>query len=442
MPARVLMVSPHFPPDSSAGAHRVRLLAPHLPAFGWEPTVVSIDPRDYEGRVDTGLERLVPPELRVIRCRAWSPSWTRPLGFGDLGLRGWTALSRTCRHLLAREPFDALFITIYPVYPALLGPRLKRRFHVPFILDYQDPWVGAWGLTVGGGAGGRVDLKSRASRALGAWLEPAVLRAADAITAVSQGTCDDLARRVPEIARIPQAVLPLGWERGDFDVLRTHPEPNPFFDPADGQRHLCYVGTLLPEGVETVRALLRAVRTLRERDPLAAAGVHLWFIGTSNQSRPGERLRVVPMAEAEGVGAQVHEIPGRIPYLQALRVLSDATGILLLGSTEPHYTASKIFPALLAGRPILALFHRESSVVDILQRAGRAPLVQVVTYGGAEGPLDRQAAIVEALATLLQRPGREVAAIDLSAIDGVSARAGARRLAALLDEVRGARRAA
>jgi len=35
-----------------------------------------------------------------------------------------------------------------------------------------------------------------------------------------------------------------------------------------------------------------------------------------------------------------------------LRVLARA--ILLLGSTEPHYTASKIFPALLSGRPLLA----------------------------------------------------------------------------------------
>ena len=39
---RVLMVSPHFPPDTTAGAHRVRLLAPHLAAHGWEPTVVHL----------------------------------------------------------------------------------------------------------------------------------------------------------------------------------------------------------------------------------------------------------------------------------------------------------------------------------------------------------------------------------------------------------------
>jgi len=80
------MLSPHFPPDSTAGTHRVRLLAPHLPAQGWEPVVVTVDPAGYEGRLDPALLSLVPPGLRVIRCPAWSPRWTRPLGIGDLGL--------------------------------------------------------------------------------------------------------------------------------------------------------------------------------------------------------------------------------------------------------------------------------------------------------------------------------------------------------------------
>ena len=150
MTRRVLMVSPHFPPDSSAATHRVRLLAPHLAGYGWESTVVTVDPRDYESRLDPDLAALVPGSLRVVRCRAWPARWTRLVGFGDLGLRACTGLLRTCSNLLRRETFDALFVTIYPAYPALLGPLLKRRFGVPFVLDYQDPWVGSWGKTVGG----------------------------------------------------------------------------------------------------------------------------------------------------------------------------------------------------------------------------------------------------------------------------------------------------
>ena len=68
---RVLMVSPHFPPDSSAASHRVRLLAPHLEEAGWSPTVVTLEPSAYEGRLDPDLEALVPASLRVVRAPAW-----------------------------------------------------------------------------------------------------------------------------------------------------------------------------------------------------------------------------------------------------------------------------------------------------------------------------------------------------------------------------------
>src|SRR5262245_45394770 len=110
---RVLMVSPHFPPDSSAAAHRVRLLAPHLPAAGWRPTVVTVDPAGYEGRLDRDLEALVPPTIEVARAQTWDARWTRRFGIGDLGLRAFTGLARACRKLLARERFDLLFITVY-----------------------------------------------------------------------------------------------------------------------------------------------------------------------------------------------------------------------------------------------------------------------------------------------------------------------------------------
>ena len=94
------MVSPHFPPDTSAGTHRVRLIAPHLPAFGFEPTVLTVDPRDCEGRLDWDLEKLVPPELRVVRTRAWSTRWTRVMRVGDLGLRAYWGLRRAALDLL------------------------------------------------------------------------------------------------------------------------------------------------------------------------------------------------------------------------------------------------------------------------------------------------------------------------------------------------------
>jgi len=430
---RVLMVSPHFPPDSSAASHRVRLLAPHLATAGWTPTVVTLEASAYEGRLDPELGALVPPSLDVVRAPAWSSASTRWAGLGDLGFRAFTGLKRTCRALLTRQRYDALFITVYPVYPALMGPRLKTEFGVPFILDYQDPWVGAWGRSVGGGPGGAIDWKSRASRRLGLWLEPRAVGAADAIVAVSQGTIDGIVERMPDAGRLPHEVIPLGFEVGDFEAVGARRSVAVRFDASNGLIHLCYVGTLLPTGFETLRLLLGGLARARRDDPVAHR-LRLHFFGTSNQS-VSNAYRVLPCARECGVADAVTESPGRLDYLDALSVLTSASAVLLLGSTEQHYTASKLYPALLAKRPVLALFHQASSVVSILRDAGSEPTVRVVSYDdrpATDARIDEVACHLRGLAADSSYCGADV---SLDRISNVSARALARQLAGLFDRV-------
>ncbi len=429
---RVLMISPHFPPDTSAGTHRVRLFASYLAEFGWEPTVVCVDPSGYEGRLDPGLARLVPESVRVVRTRAWSAAVTRRVGIGDLGLRAYAGLRRACSRLMADEAFDALFITIYPTYPAALGPMLKRRHNVPFVLDYQDPWVSAWGLDVGPGPNGTPDTRSRLTRALARRLEPHVVRAADALTAVSARTYEDVLARTPEARPRTCAAIPLGFDERDLEALQRAPRPNPWFDEHDGQVHVCYVGTVLPKGFDVLRAVLGALARLRVRAPRAYGRLRLHFVGTSNQ-RVSAAPRVMAAARAAGVDDIVTEAPERLDYLDALNVQTRAHALLLLGSSEPHYTPSKVFPAILARRPILAFYHRASSVLDVLQQ----PCVNARVFAFGEvaelaGQIDAIAAafvdVVEGDAAISARPRDP-------GLDAWSARSLTGRLAGVLDSV-------
>src|SRR6267142_4302475 len=309
---RLLMISPHFPPDSSAGTHRVRLLAPHLEAYGWRPTVLTVAEQDYEGRIDPELAALVPASLPVVRSRALSPRLTRAIGVGDLGLRALPGLRRTAWQLFEQRPFDAVFITIYPSYPAVLGPMLKRRFGVPFILDYQDPWVGAWGREVGGGADGAVDSRSRLTRALAERLEPRVLRMADGVTAVSERTFQEAINRTGARPRVT-AEIPIGWDPCDIDALERRPG-GPRLIPDDGRVNICYTGTLLPLGIETLRAVLAAARTVVERQPELRERLRFYFFGTSNQTCSDD-YRVMAHARERGVADLVHEEPALLDYL-------------------------------------------------------------------------------------------------------------------------------
>ena len=54
-----LIVSPHFPPSTLAGVHRARHLAKHLPAHGWEPVVIAVDPAQHVEAKDPKQRRLV-----------------------------------------------------------------------------------------------------------------------------------------------------------------------------------------------------------------------------------------------------------------------------------------------------------------------------------------------------------------------------------------------
>lgn len=432
---RVLMITPHFPPDSMAAAHRVRLLAPHLADYGWEPIVLTVDPARYEHPVEPALADLLPRDLRVVRCRAWSASWTRKLWIGDLGLRAlWPALSAAAAVMRA-ESIDAVFITTYPIYTAALGPLLAQRFGTPYVVDLQDPWVGAWGDKVGGGLNGTPDLKSRVTRWIAAQLEPRVLGSAAALTSVSQRTLDDLYERVPQARAKPHAEIPIGGDERDFSVARWTSARDRRFDPSDGAVHVCAVGTLLPLGRDVARAVFAALAQLRARRPEAASRLRLHFFGTSNERGPQPAARALPLARDAGVADLVTEHPGRLDYLDAVRVQLDASALLLLGSSEPHYTASRLFAALLARRPIVAVYHEASSVTTILRQHTRPPSVRSIAFDDQRPVAARIDEISGALEAIADGAAYRPADVDTAALSDFSAKVLAGRLARLLSEV-------
>lgn len=435
---RVLIVSPHFPPDSTAGTHRARLIAPRLREHGWEPTVLTVDPRDYEGALDPVLAESVPAGLRVIRSRAWPARLTRPLGIGDLGLRAFDGLWREASHLLARETFDALFITIYPAYTALLGPLLKKRFGVPFVLDYQDPWVGEWGLTVGPGASGRPNLRSRLTRVAAEWLEPLALCAADAVTAVSRGTYEPALRRNPRAQPKATAELPIGWDERDFEFARARRarhSTDRLIPAGDALVHLVGIGTLPPTMLDSLRAFFAALARLRERDPVRGGAIRVHFLGTSSLRSDRAPLVALPVAREFGLQDLVTEAPARLNYFDALRALDEATAVLLLGTNEPHYTPSRMFTAMLSGRPLLAMFHADSPATGLLRRFGGPPAVHLIGYGNdrpVAACVDEVYAAIDALAS---HPSYDPAQVDRRVLEATSAPVLGGRLAAIFDRV-------
>jgi hypothetical protein len=100
----------------------------------------------------------------------------------------------------------------------------------------------------------------------------------------------------------------------------------------------------------------------------------------------------------------------------------------VLGSTERHYTPSKVFQAILSKRPVFAMLHAESTAIGMIEQAG-AGKVLPLTEQTMPGP----AAVAGALQALVEAPAYDASAVDDSAFDSLSARASARALADALD---------
>ena len=68
---KVLIVTYYWPPGSGAGVQRWLKFAKYLPASGWEPVILTVDPA-YAAypATDNSLLNEVSPDLKVYRTRA------------------------------------------------------------------------------------------------------------------------------------------------------------------------------------------------------------------------------------------------------------------------------------------------------------------------------------------------------------------------------------
>lgn len=374
---RVLIVSPHFPPSNAADIHRVRLVLPYLALNGWEAEVIAASPDCVAGPRDDWLSAPFLNSVKVHRVNGLGLSWSRIPSFGQLYPRIRGEFRKIGDALLNSKRFDLIYFstTQFPVHK--FGPYWKRKFRVPFVMDYQDPWVHDYYQRNPkiGPPGGR--LKYAIVRWLGKQLEPRVLRQCSGITSVSNAYPIQLKERYPFLTEhFPTLVVPFPGD--DLDLQRVRDDASirqDVFDPNDGLIHWVYIGVAGQVMHRALRGLFAAIqeerRVSKNLDKNDLSRLLLHFVGTSYAAGKGQKS-VEPLAREYGLQDMVVEQTNRIPYSQTLRCLLDADALIVPGSDDYGYTASKIYPYLLARRPLLTVFHEKSSVNELIQKVGGA----------------------------------------------------------------------
>jgi glycosyltransferase involved in cell wall biosynthesis len=367
--------------------HRVLGFTRWLPEHGWDCTVVCAGPEDYWVRDET-LTARIPPPTEVIRVTGGSglAAWLRlgrrlpaphpsaapergprPGGSGRRsglvfgGLRslsdwwllpdsyaGWAPRARRAAAArLARGGVSAVLSTSPPDSVHLAALPLARRFGLPWVADFRDPWIAlhfrrpptAWHAA-----------RQRA-------LERRVLGSADLVLAASRTHALELEGHPALAGQSRRAVhLPNGFE----------PDSEPAGAAATGARDaehftLVFTGTL--SQMPDTGVFLEALHELLAARPEARRRIRARLAGPFDTG-------YADRAVALGLRGIV-EFPGPLAHGEA-RALQRRADLLLLWKPRGYRTMvpGKTYEYLDAGRPILALLPEDDEAATLVRSAG------------------------------------------------------------------------
>ena len=361
-PLNVLCISPRFAPTNEADTHRLRLLLRHATQAGWCPTVVAVAPECLSVKQDPWLLEGLPKDLAVHRVAIPRKAW----GLSSVFARAWRPMDRKVREILGRGAFDLVFFSTNEFPLTYLAIGWKKDFGVPFCMDFQDPWVNdyyrAHPEVVPPGGRLKYALISQLHR----FFERRVVREVSGLLAVSQGYLTALSKRHGEsVATKPMLVRPFPAEPAEFDNLPTF-RPNEL-------NCWRYIGRGGEDMSFAAAAFFRAWARAVDQKLLRQEAIRFEALGTSYANAGAPTLE--HHADGLSIRQQVMEHPARIPYSAVMGKLSASSALVVFGSNDASYTASKIYPYLLAGKPLLAIFHEQSSVVTLLRECAGGHLV-------------------------------------------------------------------
>ncbi len=434
---KVLVVTYYFPPSGGAGVQRTLKFVKYLPAYGWQPVVLTARNADYPA-YDLTLEREVPAEARVYRTRIVEPyrlyrrltgrradeamdivsltrderqrrsfkervaEAVRAWVFIPDARVGWVPFAVRGGLCVVRQELVAAIYSSAPPYSChLIGLCLKLITGLPWVADFRDSWVGWLSAAQ----------RPLLPRAVDCYLEHLVLARADAILTVTRGVADDLASRHPRLRDGRWRHLPNGYDGADYEGLTPLPHP--------GRLVITYTGSLY--GHRNPEALLRAVKQLAAEVPSLRRHLVLRFVGRTGGF-------VEEMLRDPSLQGIVELVP-YVPHTESLRFLLSSDLLLLIIDDAPAnkgIVTGKLYEYLGARKPILALAPEGEA----------ASLIRSLGAGFVVPPHDEHR-IACALKEIYE--SWQAGTLRLSAVDSARAAAFDRRvltkqLAAVLDE--------
>ena len=338
---RVLMVAFHFPPMAgSSGIQRTLRFVQHLPNHGWDPVVLSANPRVYD---NTATELLAQVPTQVPVCRAFALDTARhlsllgryPAGLArpDRWSSWWLGAVPAGLRLIRRYRPDVIWST-YPIASAhRIALTLHRLTRVPLVIDFRDPMAQE---------GYPADPKTWRSFQR---IEQDAARRASRLVFVTPGCLRMYRERFARVDPARFVLIENGYDEEAFLDAQRELETTPL-NP--GLLTILHSGIVYPSERDP-RALFEALGRMQRECRIDSAKVRIRF------RAPVHAELLVTLAAETGTGGLIEILPP-VTYREALREMMRADGLLVMqGANCNDQVPAKVYEYFRAGRPVLGL---------------------------------------------------------------------------------------
>jgi len=355
---RLLAVSYSYPPQTEPRAIQVSRLLKHLKASivlvcegspSRADDIRSIEMEDAESFLDKMFRIPLPTSswrrvLNALAARVYLPVWARTPDH----LGAWKRpVVETVEDLLRTQDYrpDVLVTFAFPLVDNLIGLKLKRRFKLPWVAHFSDPWVDSPFREV-----------DPLTKALNTRLEQSVIEGADRVVFTSPETAELVLRKYRPALQSKVRIVPHAYE------------PDLFCRPdKTGQERMIvrYLGDFYLG--RTPKPLFQALELLSSTEPELLNNICFEVVGAV-QGLDLEQMGISRLPKGLVV------FRPRVSYRESLSLMTSAAGLMVIDAPVPANSKSVFLPSKLieyvgAARPVIGLTP-PGTAADLIERLG------------------------------------------------------------------------
>lgn len=333
------------------GVQRTLKFAKYLPQFGWQPVVITDSPKKYfavdESLLDealknniiierTGKEKFDPKNIQIKapaeKFRKLRSTLSQFIFVPDskIGFKK-KALKKIDEIWDVYGGFDLVFSTAPPYTDHLIGQEVKKRYHIPLVLDYRDAWVDSPVLNF---------YPTSYHKLKNIRLEKGVVGSANKIITTNRRVKEYIIARYGNIDYNDIKIIPHGFDTEDFEIAAEKPLEKP------KRMRIAYSGSFY---TRNPKYYFDAIKMLFDKNPALKDKIEFCFIGHVTE----ENRKII---KEYGIASNV-VLTGYLNHIDCVRYIMSSDVLFLLisrGENEDAAVPGKVGEYIGSRKPIIA----------------------------------------------------------------------------------------